>query len=168
MLLQNNDKTTVVDALLDEGSTQSYINEHIAKQLGLNLKNRQLKLNVNVLNGNVKSINTSEINLCLMDIEHKRSFQVNAFTVDSVTGNLPVIDWQKRKRSWDHLADLKFSCIESKRVDLLLGMDHPQFHVSLQEVEGRPGEPVARKTVLGWTCVGKISENVSPDFSFFL
>ncbi|XP_062566818.1 uncharacterized protein LOC134229116 [Saccostrea cucullata] len=35
-------------------------------------------------------------------------------------------------------------------------MDNSELHYAYQEIRGRPDEPVARLTPLGWTCVGKI------------
>ena len=40
-----------------------------------------------------------------------------------------------------------------KYIDVLLGIDYPQFHTSIKEVKGKNGDPVARLTPLGWTCV---------------
>ena len=37
---------------------------------------------------------------------------------------------------------------------MLLGADYVDLQCSLQEVKGAAGEPIARKTPLGWTCVG--------------
>ena len=34
-------------------------------------------------------------------------------------------------------------------------MDYPELHQSIREIRGEVGEPIARLTPLGWTCVGK-------------
>lgn len=39
-------------------------------------------------------------------------------------------------------------------VDVLIGIDCADLHYALEEIRGRPGEPVARLTPLGWTCIG--------------
>ena len=39
-------------------------------------------------------------------------------------------------------------------VDLLIGVDHSDLLYSLEDVRGQPGEPIARLTPLGWTCIG--------------
>jgi hypothetical protein len=44
--------------------------------------------------------------------------------------------------------------IEITAVDLLIGVDYPELHMSLKEIAGKPGEPMARLTKLGWTSVG--------------
>ena len=45
-------------------------------------------------------------------------------------------------------------------IDILIGIDHLELHSSQGEVRGRPGEPVARRTPLGWTCIGNFSASL--------
>ena len=37
---------------------------------------------------------------------------------------------------------------------MLIGVDYPDFHLSLKDNRGKPGQPIARLTPLGWTCIG--------------
>ena len=37
---------------------------------------------------------------------------------------------------------------------MLIGVGQADLHCSLQEITVEPGEPVARLTLLGWTCIG--------------
>ena len=57
-------------------------------------------------------------------------------------------------------------------VDLLIGMEQAeQLLYSLKDVKGRPGEPIARLTPLGWTCIGNPdgkTERTHANFTFFL
>jgi len=39
---------------------------------------------------------------------------------------------------------------------MLIGANYPEMHSSLKEVRGKQGEPIARLTPLGWTCIGKL------------
>ena len=78
-----------------------------------------------------------------------------ATTTDNVTGNLKAIDWNNHKKRWDHLKDWKFPVPARKYiVDVFIGLDHADLHAPLDERIGRAGEPLARLTPLGWTCVG--------------
>lgn len=45
---------------------------------------------------------------------------------------------------------------ERKTTDILIGSDHPDLTLALTECYGRIGAPEARKTLLGWTCVGRL------------
>ena len=44
---------------------------------------------------------------------------------------------------------------------MLIGIDYAELHFSIRDVRGQPGEPVARLTPLGWTCIGspKLAED---------
>ena len=45
---------------------------------------------------------------------------------------------------------------ERKTTDILIRSDHPDLTLALTEFYGRIGAPVARKALLGWTCVGRL------------
>ena len=53
-------------------------------------------------------------------------------------------------------------------MDVLIGLDCSDLHFSVKDVRGNPGEPVARLTPLGWTCVGAIEgqsqDNIRTNF----
>ena len=40
-------------------------------------------------------------------------------------------------------------------MDVLIGADCADLHYAIEEVRGGPGEPTARLTPLGWTCIGR-------------
>ena len=68
-------------------------------------------------------------------------------------------DWNTYAHEWSHLQTIPFPQISTRPiVDLLIGMDYLDLHCSIQDVCGRPGEPVARLTPLGWTCIGTVGE----------
>ena len=37
---------------------------------------------------------------------------------------------------------------------MFIGVDYHDFHVSLKDIRGKPGQLKARLTPLGWTCIG--------------
>ena len=51
---------------------------------------------------------------------------------------------------------------------MLIGLDCADLHFSFQDIRGKPGQPVARLTPLGWTCIGamdgKSQENIRTNF----
>ena len=38
-------------------------------------------------------------------------------------------------------------------LDILIGLDHVDLHYSYRDIRGKPGEPIARLTPLGCTCI---------------
>jgi len=61
---------------------------------------------------------------------------------------------------WAHLRNLKFPKLGSRpTIDILIGLDCADLHFSVKDIRGVPGQPVARLTSLGWTCIGAIDGN---------
>ena len=42
----------------------------------------------------------------------------------------------------------------------MIGLDYSDCHRSLREIHGKSGEPIARLTLLGWICVGAVTDTV--------
>ena len=153
VILKNGDRSLKINALLDDASTKSYVNADVAAELGLHGTTE--KMTVNVLNGQVETFQTKPVNVELTSITGNVSTMVSACTVDRVTGNMPVVEWNKFKQQWSHLRNINFPTSATRPiVDMLLGLDCADLIYAIQEVRGKPGEPIARLTPLGWTCIG--------------
>ena len=67
---------------------------------------------------------------------------------------------------------IKFPQVGPKTtVDVLIGVDQSDLLYFLKDVKGRHGEPIARLTALGWTCIGNPdgkAERIHANFTFFL
>ena len=84
---------------------------------------------------------------------------MTAFTTGKVAGNMRPMDWTTCAEEWPHLRSIKFYKLGPRPiVDMLIGLDCADLHFSLQDVRGEPGQPIARLTPLGWTCVGLVDE----------
>ena len=146
--VKNGDRWMTVNALLDDASTKTYINADVAAELGLKGKTEQVT--VNVLNGQVETFETRPVNFELESVNGNVKLNVSAFTANRVTGSMTVVDWYKYKKQWPHLKSLDFQrCASEPIVDILIGQDCASLHCALEEIRGKPGEPVARLTPLG-------------------
>ena len=170
VLLTNGDRSIQVNDLLDDASTKTYVNADVAAELRLQGRNK--KVTVNVLNGQVETFETKPVSVGLKSVTGDVSMIVNAYTVNTVTGNMPVVDWNNYKQRWPHLRHNEFPC-SSRRpiVDMQIGLDCAELHFALQEVRSRPGQHIARLTPLGWTCIGNLDPNFAPvlqtNFTYF-
>lgn len=83
VVLKNGNRSVKVNALLDDGSTKTYINTEIAEALQLygELKTVQ----INVLDGQIKTFETMPVNCKLESVEGVKKVELNAFTVEKVT-----------------------------------------------------------------------------------
>ena len=152
IILEHKGRRVQVNALLDDGSNQSYVNVSVAHHLGLHGKPEVRK--VNVLNGQETTFTTTPVECELHSVDGTLSTIVSLLTTEKVTGNLKPVDWYQEASKWGQLTDIPFPRLEKKSiVDVLLGVDHADLHYSVQDVRGKPGQPIARHTPLGWMCV---------------
>ena len=172
VVLKNGNREVKVNALLDDGSTKSYINADVAAELGL--QGMIQKATVNVLNGQVKTFVTMPVDFELKSLDGQVIHNVSAFTTEKVTGDMEVVDWNQYASKWKHLREITFPNIDrTTTVDLLIGVDHADLLYSKQEVRGDVGEPIARLTPLGWTCIGPptksmMSSHTNFNYTYFL
>lgn len=152
-----------INALLDDASTKTYINQDIAAELKLN--GEQKMMQVKVLNNQTETFESTTVKFEIESTDGTFSKETEAQTVKHVTGNLKVIDWEQEKSRFKHLRNINFPTVNKKpQIDMLIGLDNSDMHISKYEVTGKPGEPVARLTPLGWTCVGLIHPGCEDSF----
>lgn len=164
--LKSGNRRLKVNALLDDASTKTYVNADVAAELGL--QGHPQRVNVSVLNGQVETFETTPIE-CVLESLDGKSYRITAFTTNRVTGNMNVIDWNTHAKEWSHLKGLKFHQLGTRPiVDLLIGLDCVDLHYSFKDIRGKPGQPIARLTPLGWTCVGALNDvhQVNPKTHF--
>ena len=148
VILKNGNKRFVVNALLDDGSTKTYVNSDTAAEL--NLKGTLERMNIGILNGRSELLETMPVEFSLESINGKVDMKIHAFTADRVTGNMKAINWRSFANKWDHLKVVAFPIIGARPIiDILIGIDYADLHCSVQERKGKPGEPIARLTPLG-------------------
>ena len=155
VFVRNGHRKLMVNALLDDASTKTYLNTDVASELGL--KGKLQRINVNVLNSQVETFETSPVELLIECLDGNTTLKVTALTTGRVTGNMKVIDWVKCAGRWPHLRNIEFQKLGPRPiVDVLIGLDCSDLHYSFRDVRGEPGQPVARLTPLGWTCIGPV------------
>ena len=83
---------------------------------------------------------------------------------------MKAIDWSICAKEWPHLLCLEFPKSGPRlTIDVLIGLDCADLHFSFQDIRGVPGQPVARLTPLGWTCIGALRNskqiNINTNFA---
>ena len=92
-------------------------------------------------------------------LDEKTKKKIKAWTMNEICRGMPIPDWNRHKEKLHHLKGIPFLRVPGRKtVDVLIGSDHPELTLALEERVGKPGEPVARRTPLGWTCVGRIPD----------
>ena len=132
---------------------QTYLNTAVADELGLENSNT-LPLSVNGLNGQTQVLQSSSVLVELTSIDKSYHITVTDQTLDRVAGSLEAVNWHKVQQEWAHLKGVRFPEMTNTHIHMLIGVDHAELHCSFAEIHGQQGEPIARLTKLGWTCVG--------------
>ncbi|XP_071944914.1 uncharacterized protein [Antedon mediterranea] len=133
IIVSNGKKRIEVNALLDDGSTQTYVNEELCGELGLSGVTEEMV--VSLLSGKEERFVTKPVEIFVLPLDGSKKFKVNAVTISDVTGRLEASDWSSVSKDWDHLRDIEFPVISSQRkeIDLLIGVDCPELHTALEE-----------------------------------
>ena len=159
LILKNRGQKLVVNALLDDASTKTYVNSDVAAELGLQGESR--KVTVNVFNGQEDTFETMAVECGIESLDGRINMKITAFIANRVTGNMKVVNWTRYANNWNHLKDIKFPYLGLRPiVDILTGIDYADLHYSIKDVRGKPGEPVARLTPLRWTFIGYPSDKL--------
>ena len=150
-------KGSKIVALLDPGSTQTFVDRETAVRLKLKRTSKTHAMTVNVFNQQV-STDSYRVELYLASIDGSHTATIAAYVVQDLAKQLLVVDWSKEKHRFSHLEKVPFESLPSEQaVNLLIGYDHAALLESSEKRSGTPGQPIARLTPLGWTC------SVTPD-----
>ena len=106
VVVKNGGRKLVFNALLDDASTKSYINEDVAAELGL--EGTVQNITVNVLNGNEGSFQAMPVEFHLQSVDGRTSTRVSAFNTTPVTGDMRPVNWKVQATKWKHLKGINF------------------------------------------------------------
>ena len=139
-------------------------------QRSLAYKDNCKGVNVSVLNGRIETFETSPVECTIESLDEKSKLRITALTTKRVIGDMKAIDWNMCSQEWSHLRRLEFPKLGPRpTVDVLIGLDCADLHYSFQDIRGAPGQPVARLTPLGWTCIGPVGNskqiNINTNFA---
>ena len=146
-------------ALLDSGSTNSFITSHAVKCLGLSGKT------VNYRHSTVDTLcmttSTKVVNFILYSLDGSKSLTMsNVFVVEEVPYTYPPC---RDLSTYPHLSDIPTSPMHPlAKVDILIGQDNSEALVPLQVLRGNPGDPFSVLAKFGWT-LNSVVPGSSPD-----
>lgn len=91
VILKSGNRSLKVNALLDDGSTRTYVNANVAAELGIQ---GELRMTVNVLNNNAETFDTMSVQLGIKSTDGRLKKTTETQTVKNVTGSLKVVNWE--------------------------------------------------------------------------
>ena len=146
-------------ALLDSGSTNSFITSDAVKCFGLSGKT--VIYRHSTVNTPCMTTSTKVVNFILYSLDGTESLSMsNVFVVEEV----PYTYSHCRDLSiYPHLSDIPISPVHPPaKVDILIGQDNSDALVPLQVLKGNPGDPFSVLTKFGWT-LNSVVQGISPD-----
>ena len=154
-----NGKKVKGNAVLDDASNESFMNEEVAGLLGL--RTTWQTVQVRVLNDSVETFRSMPLQIDLESDDRQFTKTVNVQTCPrAVTGSYQVVDWNHYQSNWPHLSQCNFATpAKDGFADLLIGVDNPDLHFSIVDFQGPSGGPVAHLGPLGWTCIGSAAKD---------
>ena len=156
--IKGNGNKVKVNAVLDDASTGTFLNEEIAFALGL--QSTYERVTMRVLNETVESFDTMPLEITLESVDGQTSMTLNAHTCPrNVTGSYQAVNWNLYKGQWSYLSSIKFpQPAKDPIVDILIGVEYSFLHSATVDLSGQdPRGPVARLGPLGWTCIGSLN-----------
>ena len=140
-------------ALLDNGSDVSLCDERLLSQLGI--KGRSKTFNITTVNQQSVVRHGREVDISVYPLGGDDEVKLNrVWSVDKLPVSTSSLPESGIADKWPHLNGLKFPRINSTDVMLLIGSDTPEVFWTLDERRGKPKEPYAVKSILGWTLLG--------------
>ena len=135
-------------ALLDSGSTNSFITSDAVKCFGLSGKT--VIYRHSTVDTLCMTTSTKVVNFILYSLDGSKSLTMsNIFVVEEVPYTYsPCRDLSM----YPHLSDVPISPVyPPAKVDILIGQDNSEALVPLQVLKGNPGDPFCVLTKFGWT-----------------
>ena len=147
-------------ALLDSGSTNSFVTSDAVKCFGLSGKT--VIYRHSTVDTPCMTTSTKVVSFILYSLDGSKSLTMsNVFVVEEV----PYTYSPCRDLSiYPHLSDIPISPVHPPaKVDILIRQVNSEALVPLQVLKGNPGDPFSVLTKLGWTLNSVVSGTSSPD-----
>ena len=140
-------------ALLDNGSDVNLCDRELVEKLGITGQPRSFLLTTQ--ESKDSKMSGLEIKLIINSINGDSSLEIpRAWTVDRLNISECSIPRDLDVNEWPQLNGIELPEIDSKEVRVLIGCNVPEAFWVLEERRGSRGEPVAIRSLLGWTLIG--------------
>ena len=152
-------------ALLDSGSTHTFCSEELVNKL--NLKGDEAKIKLTTLNKTDHTVPTKRVNLSIspVDNENVKYHLKSVYTQPKISVKEQHIADSKEILNYSYMSEVNLPQGTPKSVSLIIGQDNPHLLTPLEVKRGNPGEPVATKTLLGWSISGPLNSGYDEDVS---
>ena len=141
--------------LVDSGSDITMIDSSLVKLL--NIKGSTSKLSLTTVNSFDSKEEGLKVNFKIAPVDNTSGHVVNvksAWAVKDLTIPLKHTRVTKSLEQWPHLKYVYFPEVERKKISALLGTNVQEAFIPLEVKKGKPNEPLAIKSCIGWSILG--------------
>ncbi|XP_058456562.1 uncharacterized protein LOC131433959 [Malaya genurostris] len=140
-------------AFLDDGSSKTFMDEELAKELNLSGERRPLCLKWT--GGMHRSEDDSHsVKFQISGLRGKRFLFEDVRTVKELQLPYQTLNLEQLQTEYNYLKRVPVQSYRDVRPRLLIGVQHANATLVRKSREGKPGDPIAVKTNLGWTIYG--------------
>ena len=86
------------------------------------------------------------VRLSVQHADGNKQTELEAYVLAKVTTDLGLVNWNKLKSQWSHLADIDFQELGDANLDMLIGLNSVNLHCADEERHSRDGDPIASCT----------------------
>jgi hypothetical protein len=117
VILGYNNKTALTYAMLDDGSSESYLLEDLAHELKLPIIDRAKRLSM-VFGDKTEEYHSMKVEgLTIKGIDQEDRFEIpRIWTPPTLVGDAPIVDWNQKAENWGHLAGVPFPTRPERRL----------------------------------------------------
>jgi hypothetical protein len=158
----NDTEEHLVYALLDTQSDSTFVVEEIAQKL--KAESFPTRLKISTMTSDVVTNCRKYVGLKVRALDSNKWVKLPpTYSKAYIPTNKNHIPTSDSIQHWDHLSRLrgKLPTLQDCEVGLLIGFNCPEALAPLEVILGKPTEPYAQKTALGWCIVGQTSSTES-------
>ncbi|XP_055590061.1 uncharacterized protein LOC129742214 [Uranotaenia lowii] len=153
VILYGKEKKISCYAFLDDGSHLTLMEQGLADELALDGKSQPIFLQWTA--GTYRYEDKSKsVNLHISGIHGPKLELNDVRTVEDLQLPIQTLDADQVRNENDHLRDVPVESYKNVRPRLLIGIKHANITLVRKSREGRPEQPLAVKTRIGWTVYG--------------
>ena len=152
---QSTGKSQRINALLDDGSTVTMLCDTVAKKLKLPKVRTDIPVQICGIGGVSAGFSTHKVSFALQSDSGDFSDICEAQLFNSPCEQVAPSYWLNREEG--EFEDIAFGEPVHDKIRLIIGTDCAKYHISLEDRASKAGKTFARRTPLGWTAIGEMS-----------
>ena len=141
--------------LLDSGSDITMIDPSLMKLL--NIKGSPSKLSLTTVNNADTEEEGLRVDFQIASVDSENDHLIDvksAWAVKDLTIPLKHTKVTRSVGQWPHLQQVCFPEVERSKISILLGTNIQEVFIPLEVKRGKPNEPIAIKSCIGWSILG--------------